>query len=221
MVEALAARKGCTAAQVALAWLLAQGEDVVPIPGTKRVKYLEENVAALKVELSADELAELDAVFPPRRQRRALSRHELCKPMTATKVKSAAPDAVDFIDVSSLLTDEERLIRDTVRAFVRDRILPDVADWFEAGILPRELARQLGELGVLGMHLKGTAAPGRGRSPTAWCVWSSKPAIPAFAAFARCRARLRCSRSTAGAAKSRSNQWLPRWHAAKPSAVSG
>jgi aryl-alcohol dehydrogenase-like predicted oxidoreductase len=65
MVEALAARKGCTAAQVALAWLLAQGEDVVPIPGTKRVKYVEENVAALNVELSADERAELDSIFPP------------------------------------------------------------------------------------------------------------------------------------------------------------
>jgi aryl-alcohol dehydrogenase-like predicted oxidoreductase len=65
MVEALAARKGCTAAQVALAWLLAQGEDVVPIPGTKRVKYVEENVAALNVELSADERAELDEIFPP------------------------------------------------------------------------------------------------------------------------------------------------------------
>jgi aryl-alcohol dehydrogenase-like predicted oxidoreductase len=64
-VEALAARKGCTAAQIALAWLLAQGDDVVPIPGTKRVKYLEENVAAVNVELSVDERAELDAIFPP------------------------------------------------------------------------------------------------------------------------------------------------------------
>jgi aryl-alcohol dehydrogenase-like predicted oxidoreductase len=64
-VEAIAAKKGCAAAQVALAWLLAQGDDVVPIPGTKRVKFVEENVAALKVELSADERAELDSIFPP------------------------------------------------------------------------------------------------------------------------------------------------------------
>ncbi len=80
--------------------------------------------------------------------------------MTATKAKTAAPDAVDFIDVSSLLTDEERLIRDTVRGFVRDRILPDVAEWFEKGILPRELARQMGDLGLLGMHLHGYGCPG-------------------------------------------------------------
>lgn len=57
--------KGCTAAQVALAWLLAQGGDVVPIPGTKRVKFLEENLAADGVVLSAEQLADLDAVFPP------------------------------------------------------------------------------------------------------------------------------------------------------------
>jgi aryl-alcohol dehydrogenase-like predicted oxidoreductase len=64
-VEAIASKKGCAAAQVALAWLLAQGDDIVPIPGTKRVKYLEENVAALTVHLSPDELQELDSIFPP------------------------------------------------------------------------------------------------------------------------------------------------------------
>ena len=64
-VEALAARKRCTPAQLALAWVLGQGEDVVPIPGTKRRPYLEENVAALGVEFTAAELAEIAAVLPP------------------------------------------------------------------------------------------------------------------------------------------------------------
>jgi aryl-alcohol dehydrogenase-like predicted oxidoreductase len=63
-VEELAAEKGCTAAQIALAWVLAQGEDIVPIPGTTRVKNLEENVAALDFELSDEELRDLEAVFP-------------------------------------------------------------------------------------------------------------------------------------------------------------
>ena len=63
-VEELAAEKGCTAAQIALAWVLAQGEDIVPIPGTTRVENLEENVAALEVGLTADDLRDLDAVFP-------------------------------------------------------------------------------------------------------------------------------------------------------------
>ena len=63
-VEELAAEKGCTAAQLALAWVLAQGEDVVPIPGTKRREYLEQNAAAAAVELSADDLARIDAELP-------------------------------------------------------------------------------------------------------------------------------------------------------------
>jgi glutaryl-CoA dehydrogenase len=70
------------------------------------------------------------------------------------------PDAVDFLDLSALLTDEERIVRDTVRAFVRDRVLPNVAQWFEEGVLPRELGRELGQLGLLGMHLHGYGCAG-------------------------------------------------------------
>lgn len=64
-VQSLAQQHGCTPAQLALAWVLAQGQDIVPIPGTKRRRYLEENLGALSVQLSAQELAQLDAVFPP------------------------------------------------------------------------------------------------------------------------------------------------------------
>jgi aryl-alcohol dehydrogenase-like predicted oxidoreductase len=63
-VREIAQARGATAGQVALAWLLAQGEDVVPIPGTKRVRYLEENAGALDVTLSAADLARLDALRP-------------------------------------------------------------------------------------------------------------------------------------------------------------
>ncbi len=71
-----------------------------------------------------------------------------------------SPDAIDFIDVASLLSGEERLVRDTVREYVRERVLPDVAQWFEAGTLPRELGRELGRLGLLGMHLHGFGCAG-------------------------------------------------------------
>jgi aryl-alcohol dehydrogenase-like predicted oxidoreductase len=64
-VEKLAEDKGCTTAQLALAWVLAQGEDVVPIPGTKRIKYLDENIGALDVKLSAADLERLNAILPP------------------------------------------------------------------------------------------------------------------------------------------------------------
>jgi aryl-alcohol dehydrogenase-like predicted oxidoreductase len=63
-VEELAAAKNCSAAQIALAWVMAHGEDIVPIPGTTRVKNLEENVASLDIELTDDDLRDLDAVFP-------------------------------------------------------------------------------------------------------------------------------------------------------------
>jgi aryl-alcohol dehydrogenase-like predicted oxidoreductase len=57
--------KGCTAGQLALAWVLAQGEDVIPIPGTKRRKFLDENVGAATVSLTPGELAEIDRILPP------------------------------------------------------------------------------------------------------------------------------------------------------------
>ena len=64
-IEALAKTKGCTPGQVALAWLLAQGTDIVPIPGTKRSARVDENVGALDVALSADDVARLSAALPP------------------------------------------------------------------------------------------------------------------------------------------------------------
>ena len=63
-VRAIAAEKGCTPGQLALAWVLAQGDDVVPIPGTKRRTYLEENLAAVDVQLTAEDLARIDAEVP-------------------------------------------------------------------------------------------------------------------------------------------------------------
>ena len=63
-VQAVAARKGCTAGQIALAWVLHQGEDIVPIPGTRKLERLEENIGALDVALSAADLAAIEAAFP-------------------------------------------------------------------------------------------------------------------------------------------------------------
>ena len=63
-IETMATEKGCRPSQLALAWVLAQGEDIVPIPGTKRIPYLEENIGALEVKLTADDLARIDAIAP-------------------------------------------------------------------------------------------------------------------------------------------------------------
>jgi glutaryl-CoA dehydrogenase len=77
--------------------------------------------------------------------------------------QSTAPASVrptDFLAVDALLSDEERDIRDTVRAFVRDRVVPHIGEWFEEARIPAELAPELGKLGVLGMHLEGYGCAG-------------------------------------------------------------
>jgi glutaryl-CoA dehydrogenase len=66
----------------------------------------------------------------------------------------------DFLNTDALLSDQERLLRDTVRRFVADKVLPDVAEWFEAGTFPRDLGTQMGALGLLGMHLDGYGCAG-------------------------------------------------------------
>lgn len=73
---------------------------------------------------------------------------------------ATTPDPLDFLDLRSQLSDEERMIQDTVRQFVGDRILPEIDDWFEQGIFPIEITKELGQLGLLGMHLEGYGCAG-------------------------------------------------------------
>jgi glutaryl-CoA dehydrogenase len=76
--------------------------------------------------------------------------------------RSIEPVGSDLLKIDDELTDEERLVRDTVRKFAADRIMPYIADWFEAGTLPKDLVPELGQLGLLGMHLKGYGCAGMG-----------------------------------------------------------
>jgi glutaryl-CoA dehydrogenase len=76
-------------------------------------------------------------------------------PSTASK-----PRPADFLNVEHVLSDEERDIRDVVRAFVADRVVPNVGDWFEQATIPMDLARELGAIGLLGMHLEGYGCAG-------------------------------------------------------------
>jgi glutaryl-CoA dehydrogenase len=77
-----------------------------------------------------------------------------------TPIKPGTPYRGDFLEIDTMLDDEERLIRDTVRAYVADRVLPDIADWFEQGTIPVELAKEMGAMGLLGMHLGGYGTAG-------------------------------------------------------------
>jgi glutaryl-CoA dehydrogenase len=76
--------------------------------------------------------------------------------------RSSDPAPTDLLRVDDELSDDERLVRDTVRKFAADRVMPHIADWFEAGILPKDLLPDVGRLGLLGMHLQGYGCAGMG-----------------------------------------------------------
>jgi glutaryl-CoA dehydrogenase len=82
--------------------------------------------------------------------------------------RSTGTAAADLLRIDDELSQEERLVRDTVREFAAEKIMPHISDWFEAGTLPRELTPELGKLGLLGMHLKGYGCAGMG--PVAYGV---------------------------------------------------
>jgi glutaryl-CoA dehydrogenase len=80
--------------------------------------------------------------------------------VTTAATKLPALDPLDFLALDALLEDEEKAIRDTIRQFVRQRVLPEVGEWFEKGAFPRELMPELAKLGLFGMHLDGYGLPG-------------------------------------------------------------
>jgi glutaryl-CoA dehydrogenase len=79
---------------------------------------------------------------------------------TQTQRDRQALDPSDLLDIDALLTDEERMVRDTVRQFVKERVLPGIQDWFEHGQFPKEVIPELGAMGLLGMHLQGYGCAG-------------------------------------------------------------
>src|SRR5947208_17120834 len=79
---------------------------------------------------------------------------------TKTQPQVQTPSATDLYNIDHLLIEEERMLRDTVRKFVRDRVLPIIGEHFEAGTFPRELIPEIAELGLLGMHLEGYGCAG-------------------------------------------------------------
>lgn len=81
--------------------------------------------------------------------------------VSAGQRNSGQREQADFLGFESLLADDERAVRDGVRTFVRQRIEPDIADWYEREIFPKELAPELGAMGLLGMHLEGYGCAGR------------------------------------------------------------
>ncbi len=134
---------------------------------------------------------------------------------TATKPPSARLDPSDFLDVDALLSDEERLIRDTVRGFTRDRVLPGIEGWFEAGVFPREMAVELGELGLLGMHLEGYGCAGAGAVSYGLACLELEAGDSGFRSFVSVQGSLAMFPIWKYGSEEQKREWLPRMASGK------
>ncbi len=117
--------------------------------------------------------------------------------------------AVDYLNVDSLFTAEELELRDQVRAFVDARIRPNINVWYEAARFPRELARELGELGVLGMHLDGYGCPGRSAVEYGLAMLELEAGDSGVRTFASVQGSLTMSAIHKFGSESQKEQWLP------------
>ncbi|GAB2737889.1 acyl-CoA dehydrogenase family protein [Kitasatospora kifunensis] len=130
--------------------------------------------------------------------------------MSATTARPGAADPIDLLAVGELLTDEERLIRDTVRRFTDDRIRPHIADWFERGVFPaRELAPELGKLGLLGMHLEGYGCAGAGAVAYGVACMEVEAADSGLRSFVSVQGSLAMRAIHAFGSEEQKQRWLP------------
>ena len=121
-----------------------------------------------------------------------------------------ALDPVDFLNVDGLLTSDERLIRDTVRDFVKRRVLSLVSEWFELGLFPKEIARELGGLGLLGMHLQGYGCAGASAVSYGLACLELEAADSGLRSFVSVQGSLAMYALHAFGSEEQKQTWLPR-----------
>ncbi len=119
-------------------------------------------------------------------------------------------DPRDFLGLDALLDDEERAIRDTVRTFVRDKVLPDIGEWFEAGTFPREMAKEMGALGLLGMHLEGYGCAGTNAVSYGLACLELEAGDSGFRSFVSVQGSLAMFPIHAYGSDEQKQEWLPR-----------
>jgi glutaryl-CoA dehydrogenase len=120
------------------------------------------------------------------------------------------PRALDFLDLDAKLSDEERMIRDAVRAFVRDRVLPGIDDWFERGEFPLDVAKELGGLGLLGMHLTGYGCAGANAVSYGLACMELEAGDSGFRSFISVQGSLAMFPIWAYGTEEQKQEWLPR-----------
>jgi glutaryl-CoA dehydrogenase len=124
-------------------------------------------------------------------------------------VNELAPAAIDYLDLDSLFSADELKLRDRVRAFVDARIRPNIDAWYEAAVFPRELARELGELGVLGMHLHGFGCPGRSAVEYGLAMLELEAGDSGLRTFASVQGSLSMSAIHKFGSLAQKERWLP------------
>ena len=121
-----------------------------------------------------------------------------------------APSPTDFLGIDALLTDDERMIRDTVRTFVRNRVLPNIALWFEDHTFPRALAKEIGDLGLLGMHLHGYGCAGASAVAYGLACLELEAGDSGFRSFVSVQGSLAMYAIWAHGSEEQKQTWLPR-----------
>jgi glutaryl-CoA dehydrogenase len=128
--------------------------------------------------------------------------------MTATSPREIRP--TDFLALDGLLDDEELMIRDTVRAFVNDQVVPYVGDWFEEARIPLELAPALGKLGVLGMHLEGYGCAGASATAYGLACMELEAGDSGLRSLVSVQGSLAMYAIHRWGSEDQKNEWLPR-----------
>jgi glutaryl-CoA dehydrogenase len=130
--------------------------------------------------------------------------------MKTIAASPAPPSPYDFLDLDAMLSADERLVRDTVRAFVAAEITPHLSTWFDEGRFPRELVKQFGELGLLGMHLEGYDCAGASAVAYGLACLELEAADSGLRSFVSVQGSLAMYALSAFGSEAQKREWLPR-----------
>ena len=119
-------------------------------------------------------------------------------------------DPHDLLQIGRLLTPEETLVQETARRFVEDRVLPDIAEWYDRGVFPKELAKEMGGLGLLGMHLEGYGCSGTSAVSYGLACMEMEAGDSGFRSFVSVQGSLAMFPIWAFGSEEQKQQWLPR-----------
>jgi glutaryl-CoA dehydrogenase len=121
-----------------------------------------------------------------------------------------ANDPRDFLELDTLINEEERAIQQTVRRYVQQRVLPFIGDWYDEGVFPRDLAKEMGDLGLLGMHLEGYGCAGTNAVSYGLACLELEAGDSGFRSFVSVQGSLAMFPIHAFGSESQKNEWLPR-----------